>query len=102
MSSRKYIILEEAIDSLLGDENVCSKQAMIILPPKQGYGYATNLEQSEDDVNSSLKILPNDVAELVEVCEESPRKECVASETSNSVGPQLKRKNKNPARRLQT
>ena len=31
MSSRKFITLEEAIDSFLGDDNVCSEQAMVIL-----------------------------------------------------------------------
>ena len=36
MSSRKDVTLKEAIDPLLGDDNVCSEQAMIILLPKQG------------------------------------------------------------------
>ena len=68
MSSKKYVTLEEAIDSLLGDNNACCEQAMVILPPKQGYCYETKLKQGKDDVSSSLKTLPNDVAGWVEVC----------------------------------
>ena len=75
---------------------------MVILPPEQGYGHETNLKQGEDDVNSSLETLPNDVAGWVEVCRDSPGKEYVASEASNSVGPKLERKNNNPPQRIQT
>ena len=87
MFSKKYVTLEEAIDSLLGDIDVCCEQTMVILPPEQGYGHETNLKQGEDDVNSSLETLPNDVVGWVEVCGDSPEKEYVASEASNSVGP---------------
>ena len=87
MSSRKYVTLEEAIDSLLGDDNVCSEQDMVILPPKQGDGDAADLEQGEDDVSHSLETLPNDVARWVEVCGDSSGKEYVTSKASNNVGP---------------
>ena len=87
MSSRKYVTLEEAIDSLLGDDNVCSEQSMVILPPKQGDGDATDLKQGEDDVSHCLKTLPNDVAGWVVVCGDSSGKEYVASKASNNVGP---------------
>ena len=36
MSLRKYVTLDEAIDSLLGKENVCSEQAIVVLPSGQG------------------------------------------------------------------
>ena len=44
MSWRKYVTLEESIDLLFGDDNVCSEQAIVIVPPDQGDGYATHLE----------------------------------------------------------
>ena len=74
MFSKKYVALEEAIDSLLGDNDVCCEQAMVILPLEQGYGHETNLKQGEDDVNSSLETLPNNVAGWVDVCGDSPGK----------------------------
>ena len=45
MSPRKYVKLEETIDILLGDDYVCCEKAIVILPPEQGYGHATDLEQ---------------------------------------------------------
>ena len=62
MSLRKYVTLEEAIDSRFGDDNVCSEQDMVILPPKQVDDDTADLEQGEDDVSHSLETLPNDVA----------------------------------------
>ena len=76
----------------LGDDNVCSEQAMVFLYPDQEYGYAANLEQGEDDVSSSLETLPNDVAGCVEVCRGSHGKEYAASEASYSIGPLAKKK----------
>ena len=57
-----YVTLEEAIYSLLGDENVCSEQAVVILLPEQGDGYATNLELGEDVVSRSLETSASVVA----------------------------------------
>ena len=100
MSLRKYVTLDEAIDSLLGKENVCSEQAIIVLPSGQGDGYATNLEQDEVDVNSNLEMLRNDIVGWVEVCGDSPGKEYLASEPSNSVGPSAKKKIRQPTTKV--
>ena len=59
---------------------------------KQGDDCATNLEQGQDDVSSSLETLPNNVAGWVEVCRGSPGKEYVASEANNGVGASAKKK----------
>ena len=102
MSSRKYVTLEEAVDSLLGDDNVCKEQAIATVHPEQGYGYATNLDYGEDDVSHSLDTLAENVAGCVEVCGDSLEKNMLLSRPSTALAPQLKRKNINPPQMLQT
>ena len=41
MPSRKHVTLEKAIDSLSREDNVCSEQALVILPSDQRDGHAT-------------------------------------------------------------
>ena len=95
-SSRKHVALVEAINSLLSDDNVCSEQTMVILPPVQWDRYATNSEQGKDDVRSSLETFPNDVAGLAKVWGDSPGKEYVAFQASNSVDSPAEKKKQQP------
>ena len=62
------------------------------MPPEQGDGFATNLEQGEVGIGHSSETSPKDVARWAEVLGESSRKKYVASKASNSVGPSANKK----------
>ena len=98
MSGRKFVALEEAIDLLLGDDNVCSEQAMVIFLPEQGNGCATALEQGVDIARRQYQMMLLDRLRSVET---HLVKNMLLPRPATALAP-AKEEKQNPCRRLQT
>ena len=63
---RRYFTIQEAVDDVLGSTGSKEKD-IVILPPVQDDAYATDVEEDNVDECHKNDLLPNDVAETLEV-----------------------------------
>ena len=63
---RRYLILQKAVDDVLGSTGSEEKD-IVILPPAQGDAYANNVEEGDIDECHKNDLLPNDAAGTLKV-----------------------------------
>ena len=93
---RRYLTIQELVDDVLGSTGSEEKD-IVILPPAQGDAFATDVEKDNVDECHKNDLLPNDVAEPLEVhnndeCKIAPDASAVQSKENKPL-PKKKRKN---------
>ena len=81
--NKRYITLEQAVDEVVNSTG-SDEDDIIILPPKQGDSYATDIKEEEDICHKNDK-LPNDVVGFLEVHEKNSDENEVDSDISETV-----------------
>ena len=80
--NKRYITLEQAVDEVVNSTR-SDEDDIIILPPKQGDSYATDIE--EEDICHKNDKLPNDVVGFLEVHKKNSDANEVDSDISETV-----------------
>ena len=101
---RRYQTLQQAVEEVANSPK-SDKEDIAILQPEQGNSYATDVEDQDKYVSHKKDLLPNDVAETLEIHNEHNDKEngvasdlrAIQIEGKTSQPPSKRRKKVTPA-----